>query len=83
MIAAAGIAYRNIKIPCRTHAEGYKYLHKTYSAICLAGPKVEGFFTDKGIFLNRAQAWRHAVKCGQVYNSPNRKDKRLYGKDLW
>ena len=40
---------------------------------------VEGFMTDCGIFMDRAQAGRHAYVCGQVDEEPD----HLLSEDLW
>lgn len=41
----------------------------------------QGFYTDKGIYLDRRQAFNHAKRCGQIIN----KDAKyfLLSEDLW
>lgn len=46
-------------------------------------PDVHGFLTDTGMFLDRAQALRHAAECGQVPNDWKQKHRELFSEDLW
>jgi len=52
-----------------THQKG-----KTYKGA------TQGFVTDEGKFLNRQEALRHAVRCGQL---PGRQYRTLYSETIW
>lgn len=41
----------------------------------------QGFYTDKGIYLNRRQALKHAKRCGQLVNQEARG--YLFSEDIW
>lgn len=50
--------------------------------------EIQGFITDQGEFLNRRQAYDHAIRCEQ--GTPNRRTspgnyqgEELYSEDLW
>lgn len=45
------------------------------------GGENQGFYTDKGIYLNRKQAFTHAKRCGQIIN-PDAK-RYLFSEDVW
>lgn len=43
--------------------------------------KQQGFYTDKGVFLDREQALKHVQECGQkTIETPN---KYLFSENLW
>ena len=43
----------------------------------------QGFYTDKGEFLTRAEAKIHFEACGQTYHSKFQHDTELYSEDLY
>ena len=48
----------------------------------------QGFYTDKGVYLNRIQAARHVIRCTQKLTPVRQGDKRgrnipLFSEDLW
>lgn len=46
--------------------------------------EVQGFLTDTGQFLNRKEAFKHVVECGQtLLVHPSRIEGTLYSEDLW
>ena len=45
------------------------------------GGENQGFYTDKGKYLNRRQAFLHAKRCGQIINPEAHK--YLFSEDLW
>ncbi|MCQ2077630.1 MAG: hypothetical protein MJZ20_11520 [Bacteroidaceae bacterium] len=98
MILCAAIKFhiektdRDVIVPCWRHAEAF-------SILCDLGfePKVgykkieEGFITTDNRFLNRVDAWEHAIKCGQInqttrwYKSDHNEPKphELFSEDLY
>ena len=60
----------SIIVTCRRHSDGYKLLKDLGYAPRTQYEIVEdGFVNHKGEFLNRHNAWEHAVECGQIpYN---------------
>lgn len=66
LVQVEGLDHATI-IPCRRHGDGYAILkdfgyapNKAYEII------EDGFIDHKGTFLNRMNAWEHAVECGQL-----------------
>ena len=45
------------------------------------GGENQGFYTDKGIYLNRRKAIIHAKRCGQIINPEARW--YLFSEDVW
>jgi hypothetical protein len=45
------------------------------------GGENQGFYTDKGVYLNREQALKHAKRCGQIIN--NDAKHYLFSEDVW
>ena len=49
----------------------------------------QGFITHKGEFLDRKEAYKHAVVCGQInqhtgwYREDNKYEEELYSEDLY
>ena len=54
-------------IPCRRHGDGYAII-KDLGYLPKQGYEVlaDGFIDHRGTFLNRTEAWEHAVECGQL-----------------
>ena len=52
------------------------------NGVGIAGPDVQGFVTDTGIFLGRRQAMLYALDHEQVLN-PVGHITQLYSEDLW
>lgn len=64
-------------------------------ALYLLGEQIQGFLNDKGMFLNRLEAFQEAFNCIQLlppYNPINPKERRgevntnlreLFSEDLW
>jgi hypothetical protein len=71
------------------------YLHNKATADALLGEHIQGFVNDRGVFLNRLEAWAEAHRCNQVlppYNPVNPSQRRgsvdetpreLFSEDLW
>jgi hypothetical protein len=72
MILCAAIKYKNWEgeyiVPCRRHAEGYELLLQLtgVSKFDLYPACEDGFITTKGDWLDRREAYSHAVECGQL-----------------
>ena len=94
-----GVAIKNdtitIQLPKpNRHCDCFAYLKSNLGgdvanklAIGMQG-KNQGFITDKGVYLDRFQAMRHAKRCGQVLikTDPDIKHKwshPLFSEDLW
>ena len=51
--------------------------------------RVEGFIDHNGKFLNRKEAYKHALECGQInqhtkwYRKDNNYEEELYSEDLY
>ena len=87
MILCAAIKYKDIVIPCHRHCNGYEILYKL--GIKDYRNNIEtGFITTKNEFLNRKDAFNHAIECGQL-SAVTRQYKRekfeadLYSEDLY
>lgn len=53
-------------IPCWRHANGYEILRDFDIPKDTIKYIDEGFMTSRGEFLDRKEAWEHAVTCGQL-----------------
>ena len=85
--AALKIKGTDSVIGCIRHGNGYASLHAINPNIGMSQVE-EGFLTNKGEFLNRTEAFEHAMNCGQT-SATTRQYKRdqheteLYSEDLW
>ena len=75
-------------IPCFRHAHGYKILQDLVSDRRLYGQVVEGFIDNDGHFLDRKEAYKHTIECGQLsktvrWQKFDHDDKELYSEDLY
>ena len=43
----------------------------------------QGFYTDKGVFLDRFQAYRHAKRCKQLLPTTDNRRGPLFSEDVW
>lgn len=76
-------------LPCRRHGDGFEIL-KDLGYYPKTKYKVikQGFIDHNGNFLDRYEAWSHALQCGQLsqstrwYKEDNR-DCELYSEDLY
>jgi hypothetical protein len=65
-----------------------KVTGKCASEIGRTGGKNQGFYTDKGVYLDRVQASRHVFRCKQELTPLKEGDCRnrntgLFSEDLW
>lgn len=44
---------------------------------------IQGFVTDDGKFLDRKEALKHAIACGQLKDKKYKPDDALTSEDLW
>lgn len=87
-IQVEGLDHETI-IPCHRHGDGFKLL-KDLRYIPRIGYKElgQGFINHEGEFLNRQEAFSHALDCGQL-SATTRECKRvnreteLYSEDLY
>ena len=87
-IQIEGLDHETI-IPCRRHGDGFKLI-KDFGLKPRVGYKEieQGFITNFGEFLNRKDAYAHALKCGQIsisvkaYKDEHEEDE-LYSEDLY
>lgn len=93
MIICAALLVENkdtkeqVVMPCFRHGNGFQMMQE----FCLRDKwKVieQGFITHENVFLNRIEAYKHALSCGQLsaankrYKEENREVK-LYSEDLY
>jgi hypothetical protein len=87
-IQVEGLDHETI-IPCRRHGYGFKML-KDLGFKPRVGYKeiAQGFIDHDGDFLNRQDAFKHAIECGQL-SATTREYKKtngeieLYSEDLY
>ena len=87
-IQIEGLSHETI-VPCRRHGDGFKIL-KDLGLKPRVGYKeiAQGFIDQDGDFLNRKNAFKHAVDCGQL-SATTREWKasqgeiELYSEDLY
>lgn len=79
MIESAAIRLKKGKIISgRTHAICHSVLQSVVTRISAE----DGFVTTDGYFVNREEAYKIAVKCGQIQEKPSGFPKKLYSEDL-
>lgn len=81
-----GLSYTTI-IPCYRHGDGYKII-ADFKMQKKATVLEEGFISNTGEFLNRTDAYVHAVQCGQLtqttrWYKEDHGDRELYSEDLY
>lgn len=97
MIVGVAIKIGNhieVRLPApNRHCHCFQYFYETTGIMAPSlglktGGENQGFYTDKGIYLNRFQAFKHAKRCGQAL-IPDRdfpdsvKKPPLFSEDLW
>lgn len=77
---------KNVVVACRRHCEAF-YLLRDLGFDPKQGYRVlaQGFITTTGLFLDRKQAYRHAVSCGQLSDTVMRNvlNEELFSEDLY
>ena len=85
MITSAAVLFttkdgRHFDIPCHRHSDAFYIVSQSLKNDELNKEKTQqGFLDHNGKFLNRLEARKHALMCGQTteLNGP------LYSEDLW
>lgn len=90
LCAALKIKSKELILPCLRHGDGFALIRElsgesTFGAL---NNIEQGFITTNGVFLNRREAYKHALDCGQLSISTiqykdDRKDNELYSEDLY
>lgn len=95
MVIVAAIKVKNEKafggytvIPCWRHHLGYSILHELCPETNLNAEAEEGFINHRGEFLNRTDAFHHAMECGQIsaelrYIKAQKHEDMLFSEDLY
>ena len=76
-----------VVVPCHRHGEGMQMLH-IFDPEHRYKIMEQGFITTDNRFMNRVEALKHAVDCGQLsvstlWYKADRKDNELYSEDLY
>ena len=76
---------RDILLPVHRHYDARAIMAQFgYSRESDYRRDMEGFLTDKGVFLDRVQAADHAYECGQlVERAEEPRIEVLFSEDLW
>ena len=88
LVQVEGLDHQTI-IPCRRHGDGYLILQDLGY-----GPKTkykvlkQGFIDRTGRFLERVEAYKHAIDCGQLSSATSwykedHDEVELYSEDLY
>ena len=85
--AAIRIKGTNTVIGCIRHSNGYSTLRDLAPNTGLSEVE-EGFLTDKGVFLDRTEAFIRAINCGQLsattrHYKGEKNETDLYSEDLY
>ena len=94
MIASAYVIFHTIPdskfmgtefdIPCHRHGDAFYIISQFVRASEIDKTKTEqGFMTHDGRFLDRYEAMKHAIACGQLPPDADMQCKELYSEDLW
>jgi hypothetical protein len=75
------------------HCDCFKYFHETIGIMAPSlglktGGTNQGFYTDKGVYLDRMQAFRHVKRCKQELLPDHHEGKilnrgPLFSEDVW
>ena len=77
-----------VVVPCWRHGLGYSLIHTLTGGEVKRSQISEGFIDNKNQFLNRTDAFQHALDCGQLSASTRqlkseRNENELYSEDLY
>lgn len=88
LIQVEGIDHQTI-IPCRRHGDGFQIL-QDLGYVPKTNYKVlqQGFIDRTGRFLDRVEAYKHAIDCGQLSSATgwykeDHNEVELYSEDLY
>ena len=85
----AGDDVKVVILPCRRHGYGFAFLREYGTPTDRLHKIVEqGFICTDGKYLNRQEAYEHALKCGQlsastIWYKADNEDTELYSEDLY
>lgn len=75
------------------HCDCFRYFHETTGIMAPSlglktGGTNQGFYTDKGVYLDRVQAWKHVKRCKQELLPDHREGVvlnrgPLFSEDVW
>lgn len=88
LIQVEGIDHQTI-IPCRRHGDGFQILQDLgYAPKTKYKVLKQGFIDRTGRFLDRVEAYKYAIDCGQlssatVWYKEDRNEVELYSEDLY
>ena len=77
---------KEVVVACRRHCDAYAMLRDMGYEPKKGYKKIdEGFISTNGMFLNRRQAYEHAVLCGQLSDTVMRNinNGMLFSEDLY
>jgi hypothetical protein len=83
VIVAAAVSYQFRVFVGRRHSEA---IQKAIIALEGSGPittEMQGFVTDKGVYLSRRDARYYAVKWKQIPDDPDKRGMPLTSEELW
>ena len=91
--AAIKIQMKNLDeptiVPCFRHGNGFAILRDLVQDRNAYGATIQGFINHKGEFLNREEAYIHALECGQInahdkqFREERNWSNELYSEDLY
>lgn len=72
-------------LPCHRHGDGYRFVESLQEPMSVIE---EGFMISNGSFLNRRDALKHALECGQLsqtvrWDKEDHNIDELYSEDLY
>lgn len=88
LVQVEGLDHETI-IPCRRHGDGYRILQDLgYAPKTKYKVLKQGFIDRTGRFIDRVEAYKHAIDCGQLSSATlwykkNHNDVELYSEDLY
>lgn len=88
LVQVEGLDHTTI-VPCHRHGDGFKILADLgYAPKTKYKVLEQGFINHKGEFLDRIEAFKRAVECGQLAETTrwykfDRNDTELYSEDLY
>lgn len=88
MIVAAAIIYDGVVWTLPRPARHGDIIEQHFRETGITGSGSQGFVDDRGAFMDRMEAGRHVIACGQPLRVHERdgyvfKGGRLFSEDLW
>lgn len=88
LVQVEGLDHQTI-LPCIRHGDGFKILQDLgYAPKTKYKVLKQGFIDRNGIFLDRVEAYEHAIECGQLslateWYKKDTNEVELYSEDLY